>query len=51
MEGNKNFNEVVLSGYNIEICNIGVVVNFGYDIVGVVVMDFFGRLVCVIFIG
>ncbi|XP_058959731.2 isoaspartyl peptidase/L-asparaginase [Pocillopora verrucosa] len=46
LEGNKNFNEAVLSGYNTETCNTGAVVNPGHDTVGAVAMDSSGRLAC-----
>ena len=46
LEGNKNFNDAVLSGYNTETCNTGAVVNPGHDTVGAVAMDSSGRLAC-----
>lgn len=46
LEGNKNFNEAVLSGYNTETCNTDTVVNPGHDTVGAVAMDSSGRLAC-----
>lgn len=46
LEGNKNFKEAVLSGYNTETCNTGTVVNPGHDTVGAVAMDSSGQLAC-----
>ena len=46
LEGNKNFNEAVLGGYNTETCNTDTVVNPGHDTVGAVAMDSSGRLAC-----
>ena len=46
LEGNKNFNEAVLSSYNTEgRCATGVN-NPGHDTVGAVAMDSTGRLAC-----
>lgn len=44
LEGNKNFKEAVLSGYNTE--GRQSTANPGHDTVGAVAMDSFGRLAC-----
>ena len=46
LEGNKNFSEAVLSGYNTERRCTSATANPGHDTVGVVAMDSSGRLAC-----
>lgn len=46
LEGNKNFNQAVLSGYNTEAEHTTFLANPGHDTVGVVAMDSLGHLAC-----
>ena len=46
LEGNKNFNDAVLTGYNTEGRQTSTVANPGHDTVGAVAMDSSGRLAC-----
>lgn len=46
LEGNKSFNQAVLSAYNTEAEHTTFLANSGHDTVGVVAMDSLGHLAC-----